>query len=274
MEEIKNNLKAKGLSDSSIKTYDCIITDFLDFVNKEIITTQDINDYLNYLMISRNYSGRSRNLAMKVIRYYCRELRGFTPVLEKAKENKPIPRVCEDDEFTQILSVTKNIKHKLCLLLMRYSGLRRWEVIRVMKHHIQDDGRLLVKSGKGDKDRYTMIPPQISDELKAYVLLLPAENAYLFPGQNGYGHYNKRTPQAILNNAFEKLGWKKERWLGCHSLRHAFTLWCVDSLRLDFDEVSKMLGHSVMRTSQIYTQCRRINLRRAIEVCRDVSIIH
>lgn len=273
MQPIKNKLKGLGLADSTIKTYLFHLSNlFNHFKKTNNFTEKEINEYLDYLIIVKNYSPRSRNLVMKIIKFYCREFDNKELKIKKAKENKPIPKVCEDDDFSEILSVTKNPKHRLCLLLMRYSGLRRWEVIRVMKHHIQEDGRLLVKQGKGKKDRYTIIPPQVLEELDLFVRLLPTDNPYVFQGQKSK-YYSSRTPQQILNNAFKKLCWHKSKWLGCHSLRHAFTLWAVDDLRLDFDEVSKMLGHSVMRTTQIYTQCRRLNLKRAIEQCKEVSII-
>lgn len=265
MEKIKTRLRGYGLADSTVKTYCSVLKVFFEHTKKvNNFTEQEISDYLDYLIIKKNYSGRSRNLVMKVIRFYCREFLDFEPTLKKAKENKPIPKICEDNEFSAILSVTPNIKHRLCLLLMRYSGLRRYEVIRVMKHHIQDDGRLLVKQGKGKKDRITIIPPQVLEQLKSFISLLPAENPYVFQGQNSK-HYSPRTPQAILNNAFKKLSWHKSRWLGCHSLRHAFTVYAIDVLKLDYDLVSKMLGHSVNQTTQIYTQCRKLNYVEAIQ---------
>lgn len=274
MQQVKDRLKGMGLANSTIKTYSYILNKFFEHTKKvSNFTEQEIIDYLDYLIIKKDYSGRSRNLAMKVIRFYCREFLDFKPILKKAKENKPIPKICDDTDFSKILSATPNIKHKLCFILMRYSGLRRWEVIRVMKHHIKDDGRLFVQSGKGNKDRYTIIPPQILEQLKSFISLLPVDNPYIFQGQKSK-HYNNMTPQKILINAFKRLGWHRSKWFGCHSLRHAFTIWCVDTLRLDFDEVSKMLGHSVMRTTQIYTQCRRLNLQKAIKVCGEVSIIN
>lgn len=273
MQRIKDRLMGKGMADSTIKTYSNMLKDFFRHIGKETgISEQDINNYLDYLIISRNYSARSRNLVSKIIRFYCREFLGFIPEIKKAKEDKPIPKICEDNEFTQILSVTPNVKHRLCLLLMRYSGLRRWEVIRVMKHHIKPDGRLLVRYGKGKKDRYTIMPPQVSELLLPYISLIPVDNPYVFQSQDGKGHYNPRTPEQILKNAFMKLGWGRERWFGCHALRHSFTIWCLDTLKLDLDTVSKLLGHSVKQTTQIYTQCRRLNLQNAIEVCREAVI--
>lgn len=273
MQPIKDKLKGMGLADSTINTYCNILEHFFEHTKKvSNFTIEEIERYLDYLMIAKNYSARSRNLVMKVIRFYCREFEGNNIEIRKAKENKPIPRICEDNDFSAILSVTPNIKHRLCLLLMRYSGLRRWEVIRVMKHHIQEDGRLLVKAGKGNKDRYTIIPPQVLEQLKSFISLLPVDNPYVFQGQYG-GHYNKRTPEQILVNAFKKLEWHKSKWFGCHALRHAFTLWAIDGLKLDFDEVSKMLGHSIYQTTQLYTRCRKLNLTKAVKMCSEVSII-
>ena len=274
MQQIKDKLKGIGLQDSTIKTYLSILSNFFRHTKKaNNFTQQEIDSYLDYLIIARGYKARSRNLVAKIIRFYCREFDNNSFEYRKAKEDKPIPKICEDNDFTQILSVTPNIKHRLCLLLMRYSGLRRWEVIRVMKHHIQPDGRLFVKSGKGNKDRYTIIPPQVLEQLNSYVSLLPVDNPYVFQGQISK-HYNPRTPEQILVNAFRKLGWHRSRWFGCHALRHAFTIWAVDVVRLDYDEVSKMLGHSIRQTTQIYTQCRKLNLQRAIKMCGEIDITH
>lgn len=272
MEVIKTKLKGMGLTDSTIRTYVSILEHFFKHIGKATnISQQEINDYLDYLMVCKNYKARSRNLVAKIIKYYCREFLEFNMEYKKAKEDKPIPTVCWDNEFRQIISVTKNIKHRLCLLLMRYSGLRRWEVIRVMKHHIQDDGKLYVKGGKGQKDRYTIIPPQVLEQLKSYISLLPTENPYVFPGQEGICHYSKRTPQAILINAFKALKWHRSRWFGCHALRHAFTIYCLDEKIGDYDQVSKWLGHSVKQTTQIYTRCRKIDYVESIERYKEIT---
>ena len=101
---------------------------------------QEIEDYLEYLMVMEDYKASSRNLAMKAIKFYCREFEGKEFDIRMAKQEKAIPKVCWDSDLRQIMSVTRNIKHRLILSLMRYSGLRKWEAIRVMKHHILDDG--------------------------------------------------------------------------------------------------------------------------------------
>lgn len=275
MKKISEKLKGLGLTDATIKTYVSVLRAFFIHIKKvKGFSDREISDYLEYLITVKNYSGRSRNLVMKVIKMYCREFLSYEPEIKKAKEDKPIPRMCEDNEFRLILSVTPLIKHRLCLLLMRYSGLRRWEVIRVMKHHIQEDGRLFVKAGKGKKDRYTIVPEPILKDLRAYISLLPVDNPYIFQGVNRL-YYSTRTPGAILINAFKKLGWHKSKWFGCHALRHACTIHWVEDMKIDFDIVSKMLGHSLMRTTQIYMQCRKLNLNDAIRKYKEIDcLIH
>lgn len=274
MQIIKNRIKTLGLADSTNRTYTSILNRFFDHTHKvKGFSLSEINDYLDYLMLVKNYTARSRNLVSKVIRFYCREFDGKDFTIRKAKENRPIPKICDDQDFIQVLSATPNIKHRLCLLLMRYSGLRRWEVIRVMKHHIQPDGRLLVKDGKGRKDRYTIIPPQVLEPLQAYISILPVDNPYVFQGQSNK-HYSSMTPQRILINAFVKLRWKKEKWFGCHALRHAFAVWCLDEAEIELETLRTMMGHSSLRTTSIYLQHRKLNYQKAIERCKEVSIIH
>ena len=269
---IKERLQCLGMTHSTIKTYSLVLKSFFQHIEKiNDITEKEVEIYLDYLIIKKKYMARSRNLVAKIIKFYFREFFEKEIKIARIKENKPIPNICWDNDFRQIISVTTNIKHRICLLLMRYSGLRRWEVIRVMKHHIQSDGKLLVKCGKGQKDRYTLIPPQVLDQLNAYISLLPIQNPYLFPSQDGTGHYSSRTPQAILINAFKDLKWHRERWFGCHALRHAFCVYCLDEKIGDYDQVSKWLGHSVKQTTQIYTQCIKADYVESIERYKAIT---
>ena len=269
---IKERLQCLGMTNATIKTYSLVLKSLFCHIGKiNEITEKEVMIYLDYLMIKKKYVARSRNLVAKIIKFYFREFFEKEIRIEMIKESKPIPNICWDDDFKQIISVTPNIKHRICLLLMRYSGLRRWEVIRVMKHHILSDGKLLVKCGKGQKDRYTLIPPQVLEQLNAYISLLHTQNPYLFPSQDGKGHYSSRTPQAILINAFKNLKWHRDRWFGCHALRHAFCVYCLDNRIGDYDQVSKWLGHSVKQTTQIYTQCRKIDYVESIERYKAIN---
>ncbi len=266
VKSIRERLICLGMTNSTIKTYCSAIRLFLNHVGKVAdITEEEVLIYLDYLILNKGYSSRSRNLISRILTFYFREFLDIKLDIRKSKEDKAIPRVCWDNQLREILSVTHNIKHKLCLWLMRYSGLRSYEVIRIKKHHVLPDGRILVKEGKGKKDRFTILPAEIRSRLEDFIKLLPEQNPYIFQGNDGKSHYSGRTPLKILHNAFIKLNWPKDKWVGCHSLRHAFTIYCLDNKIGDYDEVSKWLGHSVKQTTQIYTQCRQLDLMAGIK---------
>lgn len=271
---INQRLKSFGMTNSTRKTYCCALKCFFKHIGKiNDISGEEARLYLDYLMLRKNYKARSRNLIAKIIDFYAREFLQKQIHLPKAKEAKPIPKICWDHEFEQVMKVTRNTKHKLCLLLMRYSGLRRSEVIKVMKHHVMPDGKPLVRAGKGKKDRFTIIPPQVMRLLQLFIATLPKDNDYVFQSQDGNGHYSKGTPKEILHNAFKQLGWSKNRWFGCHALRHAFCVYCLDDHIGDYDQVSKWLGHSVKQTTQIYTRCRKEDYVESIKRYKAINCI-
>jgi len=274
MEQIKTRLKGLGMANSTIKTYSSILGRFfIHFKKTTNFSMEEMQSYLDYLMVVKDFKASSRNLVADVLEFYSREFLNKDIEFRKAKVTKEIQPVCWDEDYKQILSVTPNIKHKLCTNVMRYSGLRRDEVVRVMKHHFMPVNRLFVKYGKGNKDRWTIVPPQIYHDMQSFKSLLPVENPYIFQGQGGKGHYSSDTPNEILNNAFDKLGWPKERRYGCHALRRFCVIFMVDNLKLDFDKVSRYMGHSIMRTTQIYTESRRLSLEEDAKKYETVKIV-
>lgn len=98
MQLIKTKLQGMGLTQATIKTYLSILGAFFKHYGKvSNFTEQEVKDYLDYLIVKRNYSARSRNLAMKVIRFYFREFLDKELNINKAKENKPITKKCRRD---------------------------------------------------------------------------------------------------------------------------------------------------------------------------------
>lgn len=110
MESIKHRLMGLGMTSSTINTYLSILDRFFKHSGKvNNFTQQEISNYLDYLIVTRNYKARSRNLVMKVIKFYCREFLNYDLKLQKSKEDKPIPKICWNNEFQEIISVTKNM---------------------------------------------------------------------------------------------------------------------------------------------------------------------
>ena len=100
--------------------------------------------------------------------------------LPRAKNKKRLPVVLSKQEINRMLDVTTNPKHHCIISLLYGSGLRVSEVINIKMLDIDLDRRMLrVFKGKGDKDRYVMLPQKLESILKKQTQIKQARD-YLF----------------------------------------------------------------------------------------------
>jgi site-specific recombinase XerD len=251
MEEIKQFLKSKGFTNSTIKTYCSILQRVFNKLGSNF-TEQQAEDMLSY----SDLSPRSYNLYRAVINFYTTKYLGYSINFTKAKVEKSLPIYVTREEINLIIKLTTNIRHKLQLALLYSSGLRTYELVRLRKYQFDlINFEITIREGKGKKDRKTIIKPSLTRALQKYLSKL-GDNDYLFP--SGNSHIAERTTQEILKHGKHKAGIKRE--FTCHDLRHSFTINCLDS-GIDIEDVRRMLGHSSLRTTQIYLQCKRTNLK-------------
>ena len=154
-----------------------------------------------------------------------------------------------------MIEKTGNIKHRLILSLLYGSGLRL-EEIRNLKVKDIDIYRLAiyVRKGKGSKDRTTILPLNILEELNLYMNSKSPED-YLFNGKNG--KISGRSIQLIINKASKKAKIIKKVYP--HLLRHSFATHLLES-GVDIRVIQKLLGHSSVRTTQIYTHLSKTHI--------------
>ena len=112
-----------------------------------------------------------------------------------------------------------------------------------LEHH------LLEKEAKGKKDRITIFPERIENDIQN---LIAGKNSddYLFESERG-GRLTERTAQKIFENALKKSGIQKDATF--HSLRHSFATHLLEN-GVDVRYVQVLLGHQNIRTTQIYTK--------------------
>jgi integrase/recombinase XerD len=161
---------------------------------------------------------------------------------EKTKET------LTSNEIKQLIDFTLNMKHKLMISMLYATGVRVSELITIKVGDIDFPRRLLlVKQGKGNKDRYTILSDNVIKELNGYLRTRKNKSHYLF--ETSKGHITSSTVQAVLKNAKKKAKIKKS--VTPHVLRHSFATHLRDSGIQDSD-IQKILGHKTLKTTQTY----------------------
>ena len=173
----------------------------------------------------------------------------FNLDLHFAKQPQSLPVVLSREEINKIIDSIRNVKHRTLITLAYGAGLRVSEVINLRVGDIDlPNLQVLVKHGKGDKDRITVFPEKLGNEIMQLSAGKPADD-YLFESSRG-GKLNKRTVQLVFEKAVKIAEIAKPATF--HSLRHSFATHLLEN-GIDVRFVQELLGHRNIRTTQIYT---------------------
>lgn len=253
-------LKSKGMKEKTIKTYISIINKVTKELGKRF-NQKELEDYLATLDLKPS----SYNLYRAVMNFYTEKELGYKITFSKAKRNQFLPIEVNKVEFNNFLKVIPNLKHRLGFRLMYESGLRINEVVNVKSFDLDYNKLTIRVRGKGNKDRYSIVPKDLAQELKKFTKV---KKGYIFTNQNNGNKLNIKTFQERLKKARKDVKIKKE--FTCHSLRHGFAINLVNK-GIDTEIIRRLLGHSSIKTTQIYLQCRTINLTKIAEVSGNSS---
>jgi integrase/recombinase XerD len=253
--EFIKTLTLKNYAQNTIRTYKSMLQEFLEYYKKldpAKITEEQIRDYLLYLIEKRDVSISYQNQSINAIKFYYEQILGRpvrTYYIQRPKKPKVLPNVLSEEEVQLILNNVDNLKHK-CILSLAYSaGLRLGEVINLKPGDIDSKRNyVIVRQGKGMKDRYSLLSGKILELLrKYYAEYKPKE--WLFEGQFG-GPYSATSIHNILKAAVDKAGIKKR--VTVHTLRHSFATHLLEH-GVDIRYIQTLLGHQSSRTTEIYT---------------------
>lgn len=245
IEEIKQFLKSKGMADKTIKTYASILSKVIYQLGYSF-TEQQVEDWLT----KQNFMPRTYNLVRTIVSFYTNKYLGYKLRFEKAKVPKHIPTYVTLDEFRKMLITIPNLKHRIAFELMYCGGLRVEEVSNLRMDNIDFNTKKIKVRGKGDKERHTILRGFLTTALKRLIGDNDKNNPYLF--QTYRGHIHPRSLQERLKTAKKDTHILKR--FTCHDLRHSFA---VNLLKrgTNIEQVRRLLGHSSLRTTQIYLQC-------------------
>ncbi len=166
-------------------------------------------------------------------------------------EPRKLPRVLPPEDVLRLLEAAPNPKSKAALSVAYGAGLRAMEVVALKVSDIDSQRMLLrVEMGKGRKDRFAMLSPQLLDLLRDWYRIA-RPRVYMFPGRDKISPMTPRQLNRICHMAAELAG--LPNWVAPHTLRHSFATHLLEQ-HIDVRVIQVLLGHAKLDTTARYTQ--------------------
>jgi site-specific recombinase XerD len=167
------------------------------------------------------------------------------------REPRKLPAVLSSEEVARLLEAAPGPKYKAALSAAYAAGLRVSEVVALKVSDIQSERLLLrIEQGKGRKDRFAMLSPQLLELLRDwYRIARPA--VWLFPGRDPMLPLTTRQFARAVQAAANMAAIKKR--VTPHTLRHSFATHLLEQ-KTDVRLIQVLLGHAKLETTMLYTQ--------------------
>lgn len=259
-EILKCEMSARNFSRRTIKTYTGIARALYRYFQKPLgaLSEQDFKVYLARTR-DRDVSSATLRLHAQVINFLMREIykRADFQSLKTPKGDSRLPAVLTHGEIQKMLDTTKNHKHQTLLALAYAAGLRVGEVVRLRVRDIDlASNVVMVRQGKGRKDRLTLLSPKLLPDLDRHLSLKNPDD-FIFVSERG-GRLTEATARAVFTQALARAGIRKHATF--HSLRHSFATHLLEN-GTDVRYVQALLGHANIRTTERYTHVTNPALR-------------
>ncbi len=264
MENILNKtervLKLRNYSPKTCKAYLLYIKEYIRFSKETGIKDKQkaIEDFL-LDKYKRKQSPQTINFALNAVKFLYREvLKNPQKIdLKFAKRSKKLPIILSRTEIDRIIEATDNPKYQLMISLGYACGLRVSEVVKIRVADLDIDELVVhIKGAKGKKDRISVLPEKLKDDLRN-IIAGKNINDYLFSSNRG-GKLTTTSLQKMFRKSLTKA--KVNKPATFHSLRHSFATHLLEN-GTDVRYVQELLGHSNIRTTQIYTQVTNPKLK-------------
>ncbi|MEW5769297.1 MAG: integron integrase [Pseudomonadota bacterium] len=255
----------------------------------------EVEAFLTSLAVERDVTASTQSQALSALLFLYREvLQSDLPWLSevtRAKKPARLPTVLTRQEVRALLDQVDEPRAELIVRLLYGTGMRLLECLRLRVKDV-DFSRLeiLVREGKGNKDRVTMLPSTLSERLRTHLAAVKTQHAadleggkgevwlpnalavkypnacrqwawqYVFPapgfsidprsGAVRRHHFDEKRVQRAVRRAAERAQIVKP--VTPHTLRHSFATHLLES-GYDIRTVQELLGHADVSTTMIYT---------------------
>ena len=297
LDQVRLALRARHYSIRTEQAYVSWVRDFILFHGKRHpreLREPDISAWLSHLASVRRVSASTQTQALSAVLFLYRDVPGLTLArvdgVERARTPRRLPVVFIRQEALCVLAHLTGT-HLLMAELLYGAGLRLMECVRLRVKDLDfARNQIMVRDGKGGKDRVTMLPGKVRGPLAAHLervrslheqdlgrgcgrVYLPHALARKYPsaasewgwqwvfpasklsrdprtGEVRRHHSDEQGLQRAVRRAVREAGVNKPG--SCHTFRHSFATHLIED-GYDIRTVQELLGHSSVETTQIYT---------------------
>jgi len=255
---------------------------------------KEINAFLTDLAAKQHVSASTQNQALSALLFLYRHVLGIEigdlGEVIRARRPQHLPVVLTKKEIKAVLEQLDGDRW-LMASVMYGTGLRLMECLRLRVHDIDFQAdQIMVRGGKGFKDRQTMLPQSLKEPLRKHLMqvkriyehdtaegygqvtlpdalerkypnasrlwgwqwVFPQENRWqnVKTGEQGRHHVDESIIQKAVKTAVEKAGITKHAT--CHTFRHSFATHLLQS-GYDIRTIQELLGHKDLKTTMVYT---------------------
>ena len=253
-ERMEADLKLAGYTPSTRKVYLLYARLFVKHFMRspEEMGEDEIRAFLLHLIEERKASrGTIRQVRAALTFLYTNTLRrsqdvAYIPVM---RQQHRLPEVLSGREVDALLEAIVSPKYRAILMALYGGGLRIAEACRLQVEDIDSKRMVIrVRAGKGGKDRYTLLPVRLLNDLRTYWAMF-RPRPWLFPGHTEAGHASPDTVRLVFRQVLAASGIKKK--VTPHVLRHCFATHLLESGN-DINLVKVLLGHGSLRATEVY----------------------
>jgi integrase/recombinase XerD len=260
-----DDMTARRYSEKVQKAYVRHVRTFAAFLSRspDTATSDDLRRFQLH-MAQQQISPGSINAAIAALRFF------FTVTLERPDLVRPLrlvneprkaPVVLSQEEVARLLEAAPGLKYKAALCVAYGAGLRVSEVANLKVSDIDSQRMTLrIEQGKGQRDRYVMLSPQLLELLREW-WRAARPPVWLFPGQNPINPMTPRQLNRAVHAAKDLAGISKR--VSPHTLRHSFATHLLEQ-GVDIRVIQVLLGHAKLETTALYT-------RVAVNTVRDIK---
>jgi integron integrase len=297
LDQVRDRIRVKHYSIRTETQYMQWVKRFILFHDKrhpQEMGTTEVEAFLTHLAVNGHVSASTQNQALSALLFLYKEVLGIDlPWLNnvvRAKQPQRLPVVLTRTEVREVLARMKGM-HGLMTNMLYGTGMRLMECVRLRVKDVDfERNEILIRDGKGGKDRVTMLPSSIATGLQAHLeqrrmlfeddkrigkanVFLPDALAtkypnaatewcwqYIFPsgsysvdprsGAERRHHIDEKLLQRAMKKAVQAAGVAKPATP--HTLRHSFATHLLEA-GYDIRTVQELLGHSDVSTTMIYT---------------------